>query len=477
MKLAYFLWAALERFGANGISLLGNVILSYFVTKEDFGIVTSLMIFTQLIFVFNDCGLSDGIMRRQNASNRDFNTLFWFNLFMGLLLCTLFNIFAPMIGSLFSTPDETEAVVRAIGVGAVFGAMNIMPMTRLRYDLKFKKISLISVITVTTSVTTAILLGHFGMRYWAVVMLSVGYQFFMFVYLIITTKWHLKIEFDRATFKQLWSFGVNLMMSVIVVQVGQNIFSFLVGKTSQAEAGLYGQANKLQFAPQKSIEGIMSSTYYTVTAKETDDRQRRSAVAEMVDITLFVLLLFVGTIFAVSYQLIDVVFPAKWIGIVPYLRILLIVGFIQAMNRFMQVPFKLYNRTRLIRNLTFIENGAAIGVAVGLFAMGASIMAILVSAGIISLIMLIMYFLFSAKVAGLKFSDFIIPFFKNTTCVAISSAVAFFVANALPSVAGLFAGFATFFVVLLMVCALINRKYVKKLGAIITKIRQKSIKK
>ena len=473
MKLAYFLWGALERFGANGISLLGNVILSYFVAKEDFGIVTSLMIFTQLIFVFNDCGLSDGIMRRQNATNRDFNTLFWFNLFMGLLLCSLFNIFAPLIGKMFSTPDETEAVVRVIGIGAVFGAMNIMPMTRLRYDLKFKKISLISVITVLTSVSTAVLLGHLGMRYWAVVTLSVGYQFFMFVYLTITTRWHLKIEFDRATFKELWAFGVNLMISVITLQIGQNIFSLLIGRTSQAQAGLYGQANKLQYAPQKSIEGIMSATYYTVVAKETDDDKRRSAVQEMIDITSFVLLIFVGCVFAISFQLIDVVFPEKWIGIVPYLRIVLIVGFFQAMNRFMQVPFKLYNCTRLVRNLSFVENGLVIAAALAIFIAKLGIPAMLISAGVISFAMLLVYFWYCARVTGVKFGDLVVVFFRNAASVCVAAAVGFVVANAMSSLAGLFVGILTFFVVLIAVCSVINRKYVRKMAEGLSKIKQK----
>lgn len=473
MKLAYFLWAALERFGANGISLVGNVALSYFVAKEDFGIVTSLMIFTQLIFVFNDCGLSDGVMRRQNATDRDFNTLFWFNVMAGSTLCLAFNLFAPLIGSMFSTPEETEAVVRVLGFGAVFGAMNIMPMTKLRYNLKFKKISLISVITVVTSVSTAITLGYFGMRYWAVVALSVGYQFFMFVYLVVTTKWHLKIEFDRKVFGELWRFGVNLMMSVITTQVAQNIFSLLIGRTSQAEAGLYGQANKLQFSPQKSIEGIMSSTYYTVVAKETDDERRREEVVNMIDTTLFVLLLFIGCAFAVSYPLIDLVFPASWSGIVPYFRILLVLGFFQAFNRFMQVLYKLYNRTALVRNLSFVENGAIIIMAVAMFSVKAPVMGIIAVAIAITAIMTLIYLIYGAKVSGVAFGRFGSAFMRNALSIGCASALGFAVASLLPSAAGLPCGIVVFFAALTALCALFNRKYVAFLKSAIVKLKGK----
>ena len=474
MKLAYFLWAALERFGANGISLVGNVALSYFVAKEDFGIVTSLMIFTQLIFVFNDCGLSDGVMRRQNATDRDFNTLFWFNVIAGSTLCLAFNLFAPLIGSMFSTPEETEAVVRVVGIGAVFGAMNIMPMTKLRYNLKFKKISIISIITVLTSVSTAITLGYLGMRYWAVVTLSVGYQFFMFVYLVITTKWHLKIEFDRKVFGELWRFGVNLMMSVITIQVAQNIFSLLIGRRSQVQAGLYGQANKLQFSPQKSIEGIMSSTYYTVVAKETDEERKRVEVAKMIDTTVFVLLLFIGCAFAISFPLIDVVFPASGIDIGPYFRILLVLGFFQAFNRFAQVLYKLYNKTALVRNLSFVENGAVIAMAVALFALKVEVMPVIAVAIVITAAMTLVYLLYGAKVSGVKFSTFGGAFLRNMLSISAATAVAFLVAGLLPSAVGLFVGIVVFFVALLGFCAIFNRRYVGFFKKAVAKILPKN---
>ena len=120
MKLIYFLWTALDRFGANVISLVGNIVLSYFVTQKDFGIVSALSIFTSIVFVFTDCGLSDGIMRYKDAKRKDFNTLFWFNVLMGVVLLLLFNIMAPLMANYFEVP-EVEGVMRFFGVGALVG--------------------------------------------------------------------------------------------------------------------------------------------------------------------------------------------------------------------------------------------------------------------------------------------------------------------------------------------------------------------
>ena len=137
-KLQYYLWMALERFGANGISFLSNICLSYFVMPKEYGVVASLAIFTNIIFVLLDCGMSDGIMRYKNATDEDFNTLFWFNTFMGVMLCVTYNILAPFVADYLGIP-ETEGVMRLMGFGAILSAMTISQATKQRYTSILRK--------------------------------------------------------------------------------------------------------------------------------------------------------------------------------------------------------------------------------------------------------------------------------------------------------------------------------------------------
>ena len=95
MRFVFFIWSLIERFGGNVVSLLGNVLLSYLLSPDDFGMVTMLGVFSSLIFVLIDCGMSDGLLRMKEPSRKDFNTIFYFTLY-----CTIRMIY---IGFFYST--------------------------------------------------------------------------------------------------------------------------------------------------------------------------------------------------------------------------------------------------------------------------------------------------------------------------------------------------------------------------------------
>ena len=57
-KVIYYIWTFIERFGTNIISLCGNILLSYLLLPEDFGLVATISVFTVMISIFVDCGMT-----------------------------------------------------------------------------------------------------------------------------------------------------------------------------------------------------------------------------------------------------------------------------------------------------------------------------------------------------------------------------------------------------------------------------------
>ena len=326
MNLKYYLWMALERFGANGISFLSNICLSYFVVPEEYGIVASLAVFTNIIFVLLDCGMSDGIMRYKDATDKDFNTLFWFNTFMGVMLCVTYNILAPFVADYLNIP-ETEGVMRLLGFGAILSAMTISQATKQRYTLNFKKMSLINLATVASMAATCIIMGWFGCGYWAVAMLTFGFSFYMLLYLFVFTKWRVRFEFSMKTFRDLWRFGVNLLFTVLTTQVAQNLYSFMLGKFSPAQSGYFVQGQKLENAPMKSMESTITYTSFVMITKEHDEEKRRKEFVKVYGAIAVIMFSFMGLAFSLCEPLIDLIFPEKCTPVVIYFRFLVLLGF------------------------------------------------------------------------------------------------------------------------------------------------------
>ena len=86
MRLLHLLWALFERFGANIISFVGNIVLCYLLSPDDFGLLAMLGVFSALVFTLIDCGLGDALLMHKSPSRRDFNTVFYFNVAVGVLL-------------------------------------------------------------------------------------------------------------------------------------------------------------------------------------------------------------------------------------------------------------------------------------------------------------------------------------------------------------------------------------------------------
>ncbi len=318
MKMMYFIWSLIERFGANFISLADNIILTYLLAPEDFGLVSMLAVFTGLIFVFVDCGLSDGLLMRGNPTDRDFNTVFYFNVAVGTAIAILYCSISPLVARFLGRP-ELQPLMVAFGLGAILSGLSIAQATRLRSQLQFRRIAIINIMSISLALVTAIVMAECGLRYWALVELQVGFSGFYLLQLILFSKWHLRWEFDVESFKHLWKFGVNLLFSTIVNQVSQNIFTLILGKYyNPARAGYMGQAQKLQQTPTNSIEMAISSTSFVLISKYSTVQEKCAAILRMFGVMTFVNSLFMAAFLSLSYPIIDVIFSDKWLPVVPY---------------------------------------------------------------------------------------------------------------------------------------------------------------
>ncbi len=448
----------IERFGTNVVSLCGNIALSYLLSPHDFGMVAMLSLFSSFILVFTDCGLSDGLLMHKSPTNRDFNTVFYFNVVVGVAICLMYFLVAPWVAAFFGHA-ELKSILRWLGVGAVFSSLIISQITRLRSSLQFRRVALLNLMAITVSVTIAIVMALNGYRYWALVELQVGYSFFYFVLLLFFSHWRVKLEFDVKRFGQLWGFGVNLLLSTIFVQLSQNVFTFILGKFyNPTQAGLMGQAQKMQQTPVNSLETSISSTSYIVIAKSENDKAKSDSFIKMFDVMTFVNTLFVLLLLSLSYPIIDFVFPDKWLPSVPYFRLLLVWAVVYPVCNFMLILFKLFNRTSIIRNVIFLEKTLIVVSAFVLYKHGVSVI-LGVSIGI-SLLALSLYCYFASRITNIQLSRFFMVFGRNVLLVVLVAAATFVTSSLMPSsLTALLAGVPLYMLLVLLVCRLFHRDY------------------
>ena len=80
------LWAGVSQGGRVVIQFLGLVVLSRLLPASDFGVVALASIVTNFALLLRDMGTSIAVIQREELSEGLLDTIFWFNVAIGVIL-------------------------------------------------------------------------------------------------------------------------------------------------------------------------------------------------------------------------------------------------------------------------------------------------------------------------------------------------------------------------------------------------------
>ena len=100
-------WSSLERFSVQGIQFVVMIIMARMLTPNDYGLVGMLAVFIAVSQSLVDSGFSQALIRKQNRTETDNSTVFYFNVAVGFILYGLLFAAAPLIADFYNEPQLT----------------------------------------------------------------------------------------------------------------------------------------------------------------------------------------------------------------------------------------------------------------------------------------------------------------------------------------------------------------------------------
>lgn len=131
------LWSTLERFSVQGIMFVVMIIMARILTPADYGLVGMLAIFIAVSQSLIDSGFSQALIRKQDRSEVDNSTVFYFNIGVGIILYLILFLSAPLIAKFYNEPLLTP-ITRAIGLSLIFNSLVVVQRALLTVRLDFK---------------------------------------------------------------------------------------------------------------------------------------------------------------------------------------------------------------------------------------------------------------------------------------------------------------------------------------------------
>ncbi len=320
-------WSSASNLLSQVVNMLFGLVLARILAPEDYGIVGLLTVFTGLATALQECGLSSALINKKDASQKDYDTVFWFTAGSSVVLYVILFFCTPLIADFYRIP-ELKPLGRIVFLGFVFSSLCIVPMVKLQKDLHIKKFSLLILLVTILSGLCGVVMALCGLAYWGLALQSVGIFFFRMVFVWAAVRWKPTFSFDLHSFISMWRYGVKILINRIVDTISNNVLIIFLGRYySHAQVGYYNQASKWSYMAYSVFCGVVTGMMQPVFVQASDTEERLQRVFRKT--FRFMAMISFACMFGlalIASEFITVAITDKWAPAVPLMRILCVGG-------------------------------------------------------------------------------------------------------------------------------------------------------
>ena len=155
-------WNAIGRFSTQGVNFVIGLILARLLSPSDYGVVGMVGIFFAIAQTFIDSGFGSALIRKNDCTDEDYSTAFYFNIIVGLVCCILLSVLSPFIANFFDTPILKD-LIKVMSLNMLISSFAIVHSTKLTHSVDFKSQSLVNLVTAIVAGASGILMAYKGL--------------------------------------------------------------------------------------------------------------------------------------------------------------------------------------------------------------------------------------------------------------------------------------------------------------------------
>lgn len=362
-------WSFVEVFANQGITFLIGIFLARLLTPEDFGLIGMIMIFIAVSESLVNSGFNSALIRKLDCTNDDYSTIFYFNIFIGLILFSLLYFSSSFISVFFEKP-ELESIIKVFSIVIVIDSFSIIQRTILTKKINFKLQSKISIIGSIFSGILSLFLAYRGFGVWSLVFLRISNRFIITLLLWVKNDWKPILVFSLKSFNELFGFGSKLMISSLIDTLFKNFYYVVIGKFYSAQSlGFFTKAQEFSKIPSQGITAIIGRVSYPILSSLREDRlalKRNYKI--LIRSSMLITFLLMMCLAAVAKPLVLTLIGEKWIDSIIYLQLLCFVGMLYPLHALNLNMLQVSGRSDLFLKLEIIKKILAVPIlVVGVF--------------------------------------------------------------------------------------------------------------
>jgi teichuronic acid exporter len=317
-------------------SLFIQFFLAKILLPNDFGVIALAMVFTLIIEVTSDLGMSAVLIQKKNENlTRDhFHTANITGFFWAILLYTLmFFLVAPFAAN-FMGQEILKSIIPILSLTIIFNSVTLIPRSKLIKDMRFKSIAFANNIANFLSGVISISLAYLDFGLWSLVAYTIMKPFFCIPFYFYYCKWRPKFCWSRSCFNDIFSFGITTTaVSATNVLTGKFDY-FLIGKLLNTSLlGYYSFAILITNLFRDRLVAVLNKVlypYYTTLQDDRDKMLNTFLKITTINITFIYPLMFGIILF--SEHFLELFFEEKWNSSIILIKIFSFTVLIQMLN-------------------------------------------------------------------------------------------------------------------------------------------------
>lgn len=317
-----FIWRFAERCGAQLVTFIVTIVLARILMPEDYGTVALVTVFTNIMQVFVDSGLSTALIQKKDADALDFSSVFYFNFAVCIVLYLAMFFSAPFI-ALFYQKSELVPIVRVISLTIVFSGVKGVQQSYVSRNMLFKRFFYATIGGTIISAFLGIAMAYAGFGVWAIVVQQISNTAIDTLILWITVKWRPKLMFSWNRLRGLLGFGWKLLCSALVETMYNNLRNLLIGKIySSSDLSFYNQGDKFPKLIVTNINSSIDSVLLPTMSNEQDNHEQvKNMTRRSIQVSTYIMAPLMIGLSCCATNVVTLVLTEKWLPCVFFLQI------------------------------------------------------------------------------------------------------------------------------------------------------------
>lgn len=316
------LWSLLEKFGRLFVGFGVTLILARLLTPADYGVVALLTIFIAISGSLIDAGFGDALVQKKDATELDFNSVFYLSLALSSVFYLILFFSAPFISKFYSQPILVP-ILRVLALTLIFNSINSVQSAELKRRLLFDRSFKISLIGLSANATIGVSLAFLGYGPWAIVWSQVGGGLVGVVSMWFMIAWRPKLMFSWKAVRALFHFGWKVTCVSLINKTYINLYGLLIGKLySPADLAIVNKGKNLPSIFMSAVDGTINGVAFPAMAQLQDQMDKvRLGMRKMLLCSTFLVFPMMMGLAVCAPSVVFLMFGKNWLPCVPYVQI------------------------------------------------------------------------------------------------------------------------------------------------------------